>query len=245
MDCLNYKQPIICTQFSKSQLVKNWFRSNTSRLFNWRLFEHRVLAVNGFSDQSSHIKKHCLNALQQIKSIIQTNNWGNFGPHKLVDGLHFQCRSTATTENVRRSWENQFTPSASRNSTKKWKRKQAAACERTTTSMSNTFRVFLGVPNAAKGLSTWGTQQDIETRVMFMCIANRPKSKPPQLPTSTSISISISISTSTLRCSELLFGRSVVRLASASRRSVQAEVLIHFLLLFHKYVFYSRGTAAP
>lgn len=125
----------------------------------------------------------------------------------------------------------------------KEKRKQSAACERTTTSMSNTFRVFLDVPNAAKGLSTWGTQQDIETRVMFMCIANRPKSKPPQLPTSTSISNSIS--TSTLRCSELLFGRSVVRLATASRRSVQAEVLIHFLLLFHKYVFYSRGTTAP
>lgn len=125
----------------------------------------------------------------------------------------------------------------------KEERKQAAACKRTTTSMSNTFRVFLDVPNAAKGLSTWGTQQDIATRVMFMCIANRPKSKPPQLPTSTSIFITIS--TSTLRCSELLFGRSVVRLASASRRSVQAEVLIHFLLLLYKYVFYSRGTTAP
>lgn len=73
MDCLNFKHPTICTQFSKSQPVNNFFRSNTTRLFNWRLFEHRVLPVNGFSDQSSHIKKHCLNALQQIKCIIQTN----------------------------------------------------------------------------------------------------------------------------------------------------------------------------
>lgn len=123
-------------------------------------------------------------------------------------------RSTATVENVRRSWENLFTPLPPTASitqfNQKIKRKKTGNWRwrrRTTTSMSNTFRVFLDVAQRMLPKAYQRGGHNAKAGILESCLCVKPTGQS-QSPHKwlNSISINISTSTSMWRCSELLFG---------------------------------------
>lgn len=148
-------------------------------------------------------------------------------------------------------------PSSLPKKKKKAERKQAAGVgEEQKPACPTLLECFLTYPNIVyllpKAYQRGGHTAQDSSHVyvyIYVCSPNWPKSKPPQMAQPAPPSSALPLPPPP--CSELLFGRSVVRFASltlslspsasAPWRSVQAEVLIHFLLLFYKYVFYSRG----